>query len=227
MENLENKGMGEIKSKWKTKKFNISIIVRTGLHIGGTEQEYEIGGLDNPVVKKIDGMPYIPGSSLKGKLRAIVDEEGSEDVRILFGSSNKENPQKDNDKERFCYVIFRDLDIDEEGTKGKLGIYYEEAKRRNFTEIKTENKIKTKSGKAEHPRPMERVIPGVVFKGEIIVKYKSDKKEQINKALEKLSKAIDTLSKYDYLGGCGTRGYGAVEIKMKDESRGEIEELRV
>jgi CRISPR-associated protein Csm3 len=46
----------------------------TGLHIGGTEEGYEIGGMDNPVIKdKITGYPYIPGSSLKGKMRSMME----------------------------------------------------------------------------------------------------------------------------------------------------------
>ena len=44
----------------------------TGLHIGGTTTGIEIGGVENPVIKNpATDMPYIPGSSLKGKLRSI------------------------------------------------------------------------------------------------------------------------------------------------------------
>lgn len=46
----------------------------TGLHIGGTDEGFEIGGMDNPVIKDpITGYPYIPGSSLKGKMRSILE----------------------------------------------------------------------------------------------------------------------------------------------------------
>ena len=46
----------------------------TGLHIGGTDEGFEIGGIDNPVIKDlITGHPYIPGSSLKGKLRSLLE----------------------------------------------------------------------------------------------------------------------------------------------------------
>ncbi len=42
----------------------------TGLHIGAGKGSLEIGGADNPVVKDAFGRPYVPGSSLRGKLRA-------------------------------------------------------------------------------------------------------------------------------------------------------------
>ena len=61
----------------------------TALHIGGTEEGFEIGGLDNPVIKdKITGLPYIPGSSLKGKLRSLLEwiieypDKGTDQSRI-------------------------------------------------------------------------------------------------------------------------------------------------
>ncbi len=44
----------------------------TSLHIGGTTTGIEIGGVDNPVIKDpLTDRPYIPGSSMKGKLRHI------------------------------------------------------------------------------------------------------------------------------------------------------------
>jgi CRISPR-associated protein Csm3 len=46
----------------------------TGLHIGGTTVGVEIGGLDNPVIKDpLTDEPYIPGSSMKGKLRSLME----------------------------------------------------------------------------------------------------------------------------------------------------------
>ncbi|MBK7996638.1 MAG: type III-A CRISPR-associated RAMP protein Csm3 [Blastocatellia bacterium] len=46
----------------------------SGLHIGSTGGGYEIGGMDNPVIRDpYDGFPYIPGSSLKGKMRSLLE----------------------------------------------------------------------------------------------------------------------------------------------------------
>lgn len=48
------------------------IVALTGLHIGGSKSSMDIGGLDLNVIKTPDGIPYIPGSSLKGKLRSLL-----------------------------------------------------------------------------------------------------------------------------------------------------------
>ena len=50
------------------------ILCVTGLHIGGTTLGVEIGGVDNPVIKDpLTDRPFIPGSSLKGKLRSLTE----------------------------------------------------------------------------------------------------------------------------------------------------------
>src|SRR3979490_212258 len=46
----------------------------TGLHIGAGKGSLEIGGSDNPVVKDAHGRPYIPGSSLRGKIRSLLEQ---------------------------------------------------------------------------------------------------------------------------------------------------------
>src|SRR6516162_7831549 len=45
----------------------------TGLHIGAGKGSLEIGGADNPVVKDAFGLPYIPGSSLRGRVRSLLE----------------------------------------------------------------------------------------------------------------------------------------------------------
>ena len=47
---------------------------QTGLHIGAGKGSLEIGGADNPVVKDAFGSPYVPGSSLRGKLRSLLEQ---------------------------------------------------------------------------------------------------------------------------------------------------------
>ena len=65
--------------KFKEIKFNGKYIIDakieliTGLHIGTAENSLDIGGVDNPVIKDANGIPYIPGSSLKGKLRSLME----------------------------------------------------------------------------------------------------------------------------------------------------------
>lgn len=51
-----------------------TLVIETGLHIGGGGENLDIGGLDKPVIRDpITRHPYIPGSSLKGKLRSILE----------------------------------------------------------------------------------------------------------------------------------------------------------
>src|SRR6202165_2900899 len=47
---------------------------QTGLHIGAGKGSLEIGGADNPVIKDAFGLPYVPGSSLRGKLRCMLEQ---------------------------------------------------------------------------------------------------------------------------------------------------------
>ena len=46
----------------------------TGLHIGAGKGSLEIGGADNPAVKDAFGRPYVPGSSLRGRLRSLLEQ---------------------------------------------------------------------------------------------------------------------------------------------------------
>ncbi|KAF3890574.1 MULTISPECIES: type III-A CRISPR-associated RAMP protein Csm3 [Nostocales] len=51
-----------------------TLVVETGLHIGGGEGKLDIGGIDKLVVREpITKHPYLPGSSIKGKLRSILE----------------------------------------------------------------------------------------------------------------------------------------------------------
>jgi CRISPR-associated protein Csm3 len=53
---------------------NAKVSAVTGLHIGGSAAGLEIGAVDNPVIKDpLTDKPYIPGSSLKGKLRSMAE----------------------------------------------------------------------------------------------------------------------------------------------------------
>lgn len=52
-----------------------TLTAKTGLHIGASADTVEIGGIDSPVIKHpVTGEPYIPGSSLKGKMRSFAEK---------------------------------------------------------------------------------------------------------------------------------------------------------
>lgn len=66
-----------------------SITAVTGLHIGGSKETLEIGAVDSPVIKTPTGIPFIPGSTLKGKMRGLLDQK-SFDLTPLLKYRNKE-----------------------------------------------------------------------------------------------------------------------------------------
>src|ERR1700689_2048340 len=77
------------------------IACQTGLHIGAGKGSLEIGGADNPVVKDAYGLPYIPGSSLRGKIRSLLEQSSglavpSELVYLSRGKGRRVGiPQRD------------------------------------------------------------------------------------------------------------------------------------
>ena len=100
----------------RVKKTEINIKVKTGLHIGGSDSMMRIGGVDSEVIKRevycdengkvtFKGKykisePYIPGSSLKGKLRSLLESfyeyhEVVKELRTYFETSKKEAERKE------------------------------------------------------------------------------------------------------------------------------------
>jgi CRISPR-associated protein Csm3 len=201
------------------KKITGTIILETGLHIGGSKSSLDIGGLDSPVIKTPQGVPYIPGSSLKGKIRSLLGiQEGSIEVendstllKKMFGFPGV---QDKNDKNRIIgaeisRLIFRDAVLNLDAFNSNFiekGAILDTA----FTEAKWENKIDRKSGKAEGGlRQIERVPAGAKFVFEIVVNVFDEDQEDI---VSKLKEGIELLEN-NYLGGSGSRGYGKVKIE--------------
>ncbi|MDR1583608.1 MAG: type III-A CRISPR-associated RAMP protein Csm3 [Prevotellaceae bacterium] len=194
------------------------IRLESGLHIGGSKSSLDIGGLDSPVIKTPQGIPYIPGSSLKGKIRSLLGlKEGSHDVKDdspllkkMFGYQGGNNNSNDGEISR---LIFRDalLDTDhfEERFKEKDAVL-----ETDFTEAKWENTINRVEGKAKNGglRQLERVPAGAQFDFEIVINI-FDIDSNIN-IEEKLKEGLALLEN-NYLGGSGSRGYGKVSIKYE------------
>ncbi len=193
----------------------------TGLHIGAGNDDIHIGGIDNPVVKTADGMPYIPGSSLKGKIRCLL--EIGEGIYSNKGASSdsKKYPNSliprmfgDTEGER-TRLLFRDCFISKESGQKLLD------KSLPATESKSENTINRLTGKAENPRNSERIIAGLDFDYEIIVRlFDGDSEEEIRKKLIQGMKMLEN----DALGGSGSRGYGKIKF-VDSEWNGEPLEL--
>jgi len=183
--------------------YRLEITTKTGLHIGGSNEDLKIGGTDNPVIttkyniknKTLD-LPYIPGSSIKGRIRSLLFSVYDEkDITILFGSS-----AANDGKDKRPRMIIRDAYLDNPEN-------YEED---SATEIKGENTINYLTSMA-NPRMIERVKPETKFVGEIIImKYKNDDENKLTKLINEGINLIND----SYLGGNGTRGYGNVSMKL-------------
>jgi CRISPR-associated protein Csm3 len=189
----------------------------SGLRIGGSKDSLEIGAMDNPIIRHpINGLPYIPGSSLKGKMRSLLEitagtfsrrggpcDCGNCDICTLFGCGN---PQQSNGMTR---LIFRDAMVTE--TAETVLREAQEERGVNFAEVKNENWIDRKTGRAGNGglRNQERIPEGTTFNFEISIRiFDTDNKELFrNKIIEGLK-----LMQCDYLGGSGSRGYGKVSF---------------
>lgn len=197
-----------------------TITLKTGLHIGGTNAALNIGGPDKFVVRNpINNIPYIPGSSLKGKMRALVeiakgcvspDGKASDDPKSvsgqLFGVATGRN---DNRPSR---LIVRDAELD----ISKPEMF--ENTDLPYTESKTEVAIDRVTAKA-NPRTFERVPAGAKFKLNMVLNiFEGENEQQLKETLKLAIRLLEN----DYLGGHGSRGYGQVEIKL-DPQEGRTE----
>ena len=203
-------------------KINTSITLITGLHIGGNSENVEIGGIDNPVIKMAtkDNAPYIPGSSLKGKMRCLLEQIAGapqvgldEKVNNLFGITESRANHTSNQPSK---LIVRDAMLSDDSKKMLMACDNLEMP---YTESKFENVIDRVKGVAEHPRQTERVPAGAVFNAEFVINIWDDDNEQELLAL--FEKGIRLLEN-DYLGGSGSRGYG--QIKFGELARTELSE---
>ncbi len=207
-------------------KYEGTIQLLTGLAIKGASNELNIGGADSEVMKNpLTGEPYIPGSSLKGKMRSqleriygmkkiekkeLKDETskpcgcGQKNCMIccLFGAHS--NPNAASAPTR---IIVRDSELTENSREKILEMPVE---RGGYLELKAENLIKRDKGTAESPRFIERVPAGMEFRLEILVQvFEGDEEDQLKNTVEK---ALDMVE-LSYLGGSGSRGYGQVKFE--------------
>lgn len=183
----------------------------SGLHIGASDAFSAIGAIDSPVVRDAySDMPMIPGSSLKGKIRALlakkypnnkIEKTADDDVEMilrLFGSSAKKKIQNSR-------LIFTDLVMENWEELKKFGV-------QSQTEAKFENTINRMTSEA-NPRQIERVVRGAKFPLSII--YNAEEEDEIIDDIKLLKEGM-TLLTYDYLGGNGSRGYGRVKFSELD-----------
>ncbi len=197
----------------------------TGLRIGGSKEGLEIGGIDLPVIRHGPNQePYIPGSSLKGKMRFLSEwKEG----RVKLGRKRGQlTAEVHTCKDVDCPVcrVFGSTDSTWGPTRllvrdAFLDRSWVQAARERFpllTETKTENAINRLWGRAENPRTGERVPAGARFELEMI--YRVFDLEGLEAAksdeefLEEVVWPALRLVELDSLGASGSRGYGKVRF---------------
>ncbi len=203
-----------------------TILCETGLRIGGSNENIEIGGLENTIIRHpITDEPYIPGSSLKGKLRSLLEyrydrrdnrgqpkgQAGRDDgepcqcgqciICRVFGPHK--TPRHGQGPTR---ALFRDAQLTEEA---RALLREAQTKGIFFAEVKTENMIVRTTGVATNPRSQERVPAGTSFQFEISVRIFGDDQEQ---QIDDLLREGLALLEQDYLGASGSRGYGKVRL---------------
>jgi len=201
----------------------------TGLHIGSGNAEMHIGGTDNPVIKNpVTNEPYIPGSSLKGKMRSLLewragvvgvaegkplgfrdlsklDGDAEEQGRIilkLFGGAPEGAGRDDKLVSEIgpTRLAFWDCGLDPSWV-AEMG-----EKNLLLTETKMENMIDRIRGVAEHPRNTERVPASARFDFRLTLKV-IDGEDLLDDILRGLR-----LLELTGIGGSGSRGYGKLRF---------------
>ena len=189
-------------------------VLGSGLRIGGSKDIVGIGETDNPIIRHpITHLPYVPGSSVKGKVRSLLESRhcprsqetgkpcdcGKCTVCRLFGSGDSktlESPTR---------LTFRDSQPAAE----TLRLWEESG---TTSEVKTEVLIDRNKGIAYGrigPRTMERIPANSDFGFRFSIRiFEGDK---VDEFYETVAEGFELLSKH-YLGGSGSRGYGEVLI---------------
>lgn len=201
----------------------------SGLHIGSGNNEMHIGGTDNPVIKHpLTQEPYIPGSSIKGKIRSLLEwelgvvgltdgkplgfkhitqgmqgEKQAKNILKLFGGA----PEGSGANETLVKEIgptrlaFWDCPLERAWVKQMHD------RKLLLTENKTENMIDRIRGVAEHPRNTERVPAGACFEFNMTIRLHDDDQDLLPTIWRGLK-----LLELTGLGGSGSRGYGKVKF---------------
>lgn len=213
----------------KIQKLTGQIELLSGLHIGSGNTEIHIGGTDNPVIKNpITQQPYIPGSSIKGKMRSLLEWQlgvvGETDGQPLSFKHLKKLDGKALEKAKSLVKLFGgapdgdiaagllteigpsrlsfwDCSLDQDWVKD-MG-----DKNLLLTETKMENMIDRIKGTAEHPRNTERVPATARFDFNLTIRVHDD--EDLTETILVGLKLLELTG----LGGSGSRGYGKIAFR--------------
>src|SRR3954465_6788210 len=211
------------------------MLCETGLHVGAGKGSMEIGGSDNPVVKDAFGRPYVPGSSLRGKIRSLLEQSSGLAVpsEMVYLSRRKGQEvrihQSDRPDDEICLLFGRNpgrmervqgetLDTSQ-ATPARLSVFdaplvpesitaqMRETLDDELTEVKSENAIDRITSQA-NPRTLERVPAGARFKIRMVLDLLCAEDAVLPALLVQGLRLLED----DALGGGGSRGNGRVSF---------------
>ncbi len=200
----------------------------TGLRVGGAMGGLSIGTVDLPVIRdQLSGKPYIPGSSLKGKMRSLGEKYSHAESNKSIGKDVSIHVAKTLDDYNTFWVnpifgvapadgnytipapnrlIVRDVKLSDTSAQRLLDAKTDQP----YTEIKWEAAIDRVTSAAA-PRQIERVPAGAVFSPMELVfsLYLPDDHTKLFPHLITCLQLVED----DYLGGHGSRGSGKVAFR--------------
>src|SRR5882672_1449828 len=207
----------------------------TGLHIGAGKGSLEIGGADNPVVKDAFGLPYIPGSSLRGRIRSLLEHALglTSPSELVYLSKRKGQEvrihQSDRPDDEICLLFGRNPGRMDRGSgegaesksasPARLTVYdapldpdsitpqMRENLDDELTEVKSENAVDRITSQA-NPRTLERVPAGARFHVRFVMDVLCEEDAPL---FARVVEALRLLED-DALGGGGSRGSGRVRF---------------
>lgn len=206
----------------KVHVLHAELVCRSGVHIGASDSEMHIGGIDNAVAKHpITQEPYIPGSSIKGKVRSLLewrsgfvsngplgwrDYVNSHSDKVLailklFGVGGQVLTDAQAKEIGPTRLSFWDCSLLPEWISSVR------TSEGSYTEVKTENSIDRIAGTAKNPRQTERVPADARFDFKVTVKVLDDEN-----LLDTLLAGLKLLE-LDGIGGSVSRGYGKVKFE--------------
>lgn len=216
-------------------KLTGQIELLSGLHIGSGNTEIHIGGTDNPVIKNpLTQEPYIPGSSIKGKIRSLLEwhlgvvgdtgghplnfghvekldinirKQAKDIIKLFGGASDSKNDSVLIEEIGPSRLAFWDCSLERDWVN-KIG-------NQLLTETKMENTINRISGTADNPRNTERIPATAKFDFNLTIRV-HDNEDLLETVLQGLK-----LLELTGLGGSGSRGYGKIQfhdLKLDNQS---------
>jgi len=211
------------------------MICETGLHIGAGKGSLDLGGADNPVVKDAFGRPYVPGSSLRGKMRSLLEQSAGlvSPADLIYLSRRRGQEvrihQSDEAGDEICLLFGRnpgrvervagDAMEPKTATPARLTAYdapldldsitaqMRENLDDELTEVKSENAIDRVTAQS-NARTLERVPAGAKFKVRLVLDILCAEDRDLVATLVQGIRLLED----DALGGGGSRGSGRIRF---------------